>query len=231
MMKKLWALIYLFVLAGGLFSSFFIGHISSVQADDCMIALQGEISGANINFGYEINLYTLKPTDKVILISSGPQLGQNKQETDITGGTFTQPKPTTDYNYQVQVIDSITNASRCMSVPAIYDHATDTVIGGEDLGAGRVEETPINPAGEGIWSDFGKARNVGDYVSLVLRWAIPVLGFLAFLMMIYAGYMYMTSQGNPETINKAKEIIIGVIVGIVLLFTIEILLKNVIGTL
>lgn len=81
-----------------------------------------------------------------------------------------------------------------------------------------------------IWTDFGAAGTVGGYVSLVMDWMIPFLGGVAFLMVIYAGYMYMTSQGNPEQINKAKEILIGVIAGVILLFTIEILLKNVIGT-
>jgi hypothetical protein len=49
-------------------------------------------------------------------------------------------------------------------------------------------------------------------------------------MLIWAGYLYMTSQGNQDNITSAKDIITGVVLGLLLLFTAEILLKNVIGT-
>jgi len=75
-----------------------------------------------------------------------------------------------------------------------------------------------------IQTDVGPAANVADYVTNILKYGLPILGGLAFLMLIYAGYLYMTSQGNPETIGRAKDIIIGVIVGIVLIFMIRIIM-------
>lgn len=75
----------------------------------------------------------------------------------------------------------------------------------------------------------GPVSNIGDYVSRLLTWVVPILGGVAVLMIIYAGYLYMTSQGNQEQIGEAKNIMIGVITGILLLFLIEILMKNVIG--
>lgn len=88
-------------------------------------------------------------------------------------------------------------------------------------------QTPLAKAA--IWTDFGEANSLGDYITLVWLWLRAALGFGAVLMIIVAGYMYMTSQGNPEQINRAKDILIGVIAGVVLLFTIQVLLKNVIG--
>lgn len=82
---------------------------------------------------------------------------------------------------------------------------------------------------QAVNTDFGTASNVGEYISKIFIKLIPAVGGLAVLMMIYAGYLYMTSQGNSEQINKAKDIILGVIFGIILLFTIEVLLKNVVG--
>lgn len=75
----------------------------------------------------------------------------------------------------------------------------------------------------------GRVSSVTDYVNQVLAWAYPVIGSIAVLMIIYAGYLYMTSQGNSDKINLAKEIIIGVITGIGLLFLIGIIM-NTIGT-
>lgn len=77
---------------------------------------------------------------------------------------------------------------------------------------------------KGVNTEFGLACNLSDYVNLLLKWALPVVGGLAVLMIIYAGYIYMTSQGNPEAVAKAKDIIIGVAVGILLLFLIGVIL-------
>jgi len=77
-------------------------------------------------------------------------------------------------------------------------------------------------------TEFGDFANVGTYVTAVLRWANPIIASLAVLMLIIAGYMYMTSQGNPDQIKKAKEIIIGVVLGVALLYLAS-LLFNTIG--
>lgn len=77
-------------------------------------------------------------------------------------------------------------------------------------------------------TELGTFTTIGDYVSKILTWAQPIIGSLAVLMLIVAGYLYMTSQGNPESIKKAKEIIIGVVTGLALLF-LATLLFNTIG--
>jgi len=77
-------------------------------------------------------------------------------------------------------------------------------------------------------TEIGSFANVGTYITALLRWANPIIASLAVLMLIIAGYMYMTSQGNPDQIKKAKEIIIGVVLGIALLFLAQ-LLFNTIG--
>jgi len=76
-------------------------------------------------------------------------------------------------------------------------------------------------------TDIGSANNISQYVNLILKWAIPVVAGLAVLMSVYAGYLYMTSQGNPEAVGQAKDIIIGVIVGVLLLFVIGIILNTI----
>jgi type IV secretory pathway VirB2 component (pilin) len=73
-------------------------------------------------------------------------------------------------------------------------------------------------------TEFGGANNVAEYLSLVLKWVVPMASGLAVLIIIYAGYKYMTSQGNQEAISEAKDLIIGVIVGILLLFSIKIII-------
>lgn len=73
--------------------------------------------------------------------------------------------------------------------------------------------------------------NLGQFLSRLFAWGIPITAGIAVIMFMYAGYLYMTSQGDSGKIGEAKEIIIGVIVGVMLLFTVGILMRNVIGTL
>jgi len=76
-------------------------------------------------------------------------------------------------------------------------------------------------------TEFGPVSGVAEYVSNIMAWLLPIVGGLALLMMIYAGYLYMTSQGNPEATGRAKDIIIGVVTGIILLFLIKIILDQI----
>jgi len=76
-------------------------------------------------------------------------------------------------------------------------------------------------------TEFGNVNNVGEYISLLLPWISGIIGGLAVLMTIYAGYIYITSQGNPEGISQAKDIIIGVVTGIMLLFLINLIIRSI----
>lgn len=77
-------------------------------------------------------------------------------------------------------------------------------------------------------TEFGPANNVGDYINLLLPAITAILGSVALLVFIIAGYIYMTSQGEQSKVTLAKELIIGAITGILLLFLINVL-KNQIG--
>ena len=80
-----------------------------------------------------------------------------------------------------------------------------------------------------ITTEFGEVANLGEYISGIFKWVIGIAGGLAVIMLIYAGYLYTTSQGNPDNLTLAKDIIIGVVTGIILLFLIEVILVKTIG--
>ena len=64
-----------------------------------------------------------------------------------------------------------------------------------------------------------------SYISAVFAYSMKVGIVLTTLMIIYAGFKYMTSQGNPSAINEAKDIIIGSLSGFALLLVIYLLLN------
>lgn len=67
-----------------------------------------------------------------------------------------------------------------------------------------------------------------DYMGAVFFFAMRLGAALTTLMIVYAGYKYMTSQGNPTAIGEAKEIIIGSLSGFAMLLLIYLIL-NVLG--
>jgi len=94
--------------------------------------------------------------------------------------------------------------------------------------------TPTS-AGVGIPTGFDKDSKItnttnsfnswGDYLSAVYRFA-EYIGFaLATLMIVYGGIMYVTSQGDSGKIGTAKEYVIGALVGMALLYLVNVLAK------
>jgi len=55
------------------------------------------------------------------------------------------------------------------------------------------------------------------------------LGFLATLMIIYGGVLYVTSAGNDEGVGKAKKILIYAVVGIIVILLSYAIVNTVIG--
>jgi hypothetical protein len=74
-------------------------------------------------------------------------------------------------------------------------------------------------------SDGIFGNSLPEYISNIYNWSIGVAAGLAVIMLIYAGYLYVTSAGNPESINLAKEIIIGAIAGFVFLILAALILR------
>jgi len=91
---------------------------------------------------------------------------------------------------------------------------------GKVVGFGLPKE--LGPAGspEGSGpSDPGSSfgTTLEDWIPNFYLWAVGIAGSLAILMLIYAGYLYATSTGNPEQSNLAKEYIIGALSGLAFL--------------
>jgi len=66
---------------------------------------------------------------------------------------------------------------------------------------------------------------VTDVVQKVLNIAIPVSILACIALLSYAGYIMITSQGNPEKLNEAKEVVTNALTGFaIILLSVVILL-------
>lgn len=63
------------------------------------------------------------------------------------------------------------------------------------------------------------------FLSFVLKWAVGVGGGIAFLLIIYAGFIIMTSAGNPERLKAGQELLTSAISGLILLIFSVVILK------
>lgn len=63
----------------------------------------------------------------------------------------------------------------------------------------------------------GSSQNIQEWVKEFYDWAIKICIGLAVIMLMYSGYLYVTSAGNTEQIGRAKEYIISALSGLVFL--------------
>jgi len=79
----------------------------------------------------------------------------------------------------------------------------------------RCEGTGINTA-IGCIPVLGNDNGTAFYAS-ILKWAVGVGGGIAFLLIVYAGFMVMTASGNPERLKAGQELLTSAISGLILL--------------
>ncbi len=62
-------------------------------------------------------------------------------------------------------------------------------------------------------------NNLGDLVNRVLTFLLPLAGIVLLFVLIWGGYDYMMSQGNPEKIKTAQAKITTGLIGFFLLIS------------
>lgn len=75
------------------------------------------------------------------------------------------------------------------------------------------DKTEINTAIGCIHVLGGTESFLGD----VLKWAVGVGGGIAFLLIVYASFLIMSSAGNPERLKAGQELLTSAISGLILL--------------
>jgi hypothetical protein len=69
-------------------------------------------------------------------------------------------------------------------------------------------------------------------VQMIINIATPVAVIAVVLLLVYGGFMMMTSQGNPDKLQEAKQVITNAIIGFVVILLcvgILLLISNTLG--
>jgi len=77
-----------------------------------------------------------------------------------------------------------------------------------------------------------KGNTYGSAVGMLAGWTnfvLPFVSLLAIAAIIYAGFLYITALGNDEQTSKAKDIILWVVVGIIVILSAYAIVNTVLG--
>lgn len=74
-------------------------------------------------------------------------------------------------------------------------------------------------------------KNLRDTITSIINIVLGFLGILATLLILYGGFIWMTSQGNSEGIDKAKGIISAGVIGLVVIFVAYAISRFILGSL
>lgn len=57
----------------------------------------------------------------------------------------------------------------------------------------------------------------GAFIATIFVWAVGVGGGIAFLLILYAGFLIITSQGVPDRLKAGQELLTSALAGLILL--------------
>ena len=80
-------------------------------------------------------------------------------------------------------------------------------------------------------SDIPNAVDIRVVVVRILNYVLSFVGLIAVALMIYAGFLYLTSGGNDENSGKAKKLIFQVIMGIIIILLSWVIVNTIISQL
>lgn len=75
----------------------------------------------------------------------------------------------------------------------------------------------------------GGESSARDLIQKIINYFLGFLGFVATIMVIYGGVLYVTSAGNDDSVGKAKNIIMYAVIGIVIILLSFALINTVLG--
>lgn len=118
------------------------------------------------------------------------------------------------------------NPKDCSNLSGVAqrDCLANNAAGGQQAQAGLGGGNAAQSAGSTLEGD-PKNTSIVQWVNAAYTYLAVIGGLLAVLMLIYAGYRYMTSYGDPEKISDAKDIVEKTLLGLSLLILAALILN------
>ncbi|MCX6745533.1 MAG: hypothetical protein NTX00_00775 [Candidatus Parcubacteria bacterium] len=91
---------------------------------------------------------------------------------------------------------------------------TSTTTGSTGLISGGVQQL-----GSAVYGSGTTSTSLPVLIATIIKALLGLLGIIFIVIIIYAGFLYITSQGTPETIKKAKSTIFYALIGLIIILT------------
>lgn len=77
----------------------------------------------------------------------------------------------------------------------------------------------VMPAFAQLGIEYGSSTGLGNVdirttIGTIIKTVLGLIGIVMVVIMIYAGFLWMTSMGNSEAVDKAKGMIINAVIGL-----------------
>ncbi len=89
--------------------------------------------------------------------------------------------------------------------------ALQTPGGGGSFGA--LQEN-LQGAGEAAFGTGATERTLPEIIGRVIQVFLTIVGVIFMVLMVYAGYLWMTAQGEEAKVDKAKDTIKAAVIGL-----------------
>ena len=111
-------------------------------------------------------------------------------------------------------------SKKILSALAIITIAAFVLTPAIALGASSIDPSDLlEETGEeaGFESSGSGQQQLTSMVGLIINVLLSLLGIIFLVLIIYGGFLWMTSSGNEEQVKKAKTIIRDAIIGLIIL--------------
>ncbi len=96
-----------------------------------------------------------------------------------------------------------------------------------DNKVGKEQDSSTAKSTDPVTGKKVRDSSVVDYVDAIYTWSAIFGGLLAVIMVIFSGYRYMTSYGDPEKLADAKNVLEQALIGLGLLILAALILNTI----
>lgn len=89
---------------------------------------------------------------------------------------------------------------------------------------------PVATHAAGLYNPLGD-RTIPELIGFLIQAALGISGSIALAMIVYGGFLWLTSGGNPGKIEKGKNTLLWSILGLAVIFAANVLATFVINAL
>ncbi|MCR4326781.1 MAG: hypothetical protein NUV52_03950 [Candidatus Roizmanbacteria bacterium] len=68
-----------------------------------------------------------------------------------------------------------------------------------------------------VFAPAGLFNSIADLAGFIVKFIAIAAGLFAFITFIYAAYLYVSSQGKPEQLDKAHKAVIQSLMGLIII--------------